>query len=91
MAQPGALSSTLSGFRLVNQFAQRLQQENVEFSEMAKQELRLICGAVDEILDIRKRYDNGETISSIEKDYLHKISHSTVRRIALRESYASVN
>lgn len=45
----------------------------------------------EEILDIRKRYDNGETISSIKKDYLHKISHSTIRRIALRESYASVN
>ena len=44
-----------------------------------------------EILDIRKRYDNNEPISSIAKDYLQKISLSTVRRIALRESYKDVN
>lgn len=44
-----------------------------------------------EILDIRKRYDNNESISSIAKDYLQKISLSTVRRIALRESYKDVN
>ena len=34
------------------EFAQRLKQENVEFSDMAKKELKLICAAVDEILSI---------------------------------------
>ena len=51
------------------EFAQRLQQENVEFSEMAKQELRLICGAVDEILDITVKAfsdNNNSTAKLIE-------------------------
>jgi len=34
------------------EFAQRLKQENTEFSDMAKQELRIICAAVEEILSI---------------------------------------
>ena len=34
------------------EFAERLKQEDVEFSDMAKQELKLICGAVDEVLEI---------------------------------------
>lgn len=34
------------------EFAQRLNQENTEFSDMAKQELQIICAAVEEILSI---------------------------------------
>jgi phosphate:Na+ symporter len=34
------------------EMAQRLQAEKVQFSDMAKQELRLICDAVNEILEI---------------------------------------
>ena len=43
----------------------------------------------EEVLDIRKRYDNGESIANICKIYT-KISKSTIRRIALRESYNSI-
>ena len=51
------------------EFAQRLQKENVEFSDMAKQELRLICDAVDEILSITVRAiedDDSNTAKLIE-------------------------
>ena len=51
------------------EFAQRLQKENVEFSSMAKQELRLICDAVDEILSITVRAmeeDDNNTAKLIE-------------------------
>jgi len=34
------------------EFAQRMKQENVSFSDMALEELKLICAAVDEILSI---------------------------------------
>lgn len=44
----------------------------------------------EEILIIRNRYDNGETFASISKDFPN-ISASTIRRIALRESYKNVN
>ena len=43
----------------------------------------------EDILLIRKRYDEGENISSISKDFSH-ISKSSVRRIALRESFKDV-
>ena len=43
----------------------------------------------EQILTIRDRYDNGEKFIDIAKDYPH-ISKSTVRRIAIRESYKSV-
>ena len=43
----------------------------------------------EQILEIRSRYDNGENISSISKDFNH-ISKSTVRRIALREVYKDI-
>lgn len=43
----------------------------------------------EQILAIRKRYDEGESFTSIAKDYTN-ISRSTVRRIAIRESYADV-
>lgn len=43
----------------------------------------------EQILEIRYRYDNGEPINLIAKDFNH-ISKSTVRRIALRESYKDV-
>jgi len=41
------------------------------------------------ILEVRKRYDNGESISSILKDFSY-VSRNTIRRIALRESYKDV-
>ena len=34
------------------ELAQKLKEENAEFSSMAKNELKLLCGAVNEILDI---------------------------------------
>ena len=40
-------------------------------------------------MEIRKRYDEQEPLSSIVKDFSH-ISKSTVRRIALRESYKDI-
>ena len=43
----------------------------------------------EQILEIRKRYDNGDTIANIAKDFTH-IAKSTVRRIALRESYKDI-
>ena len=43
----------------------------------------------EQVLDIRKRYDNGESFVDIQKIY-NFLSKSTVRRIALRESYSSI-
>ena len=43
----------------------------------------------EQIMEIRKRYDEQEPLSSIVKDFSH-ISKSTVRRIALRESYKDI-
>ena len=43
----------------------------------------------EQIKEIRLRYDNGELIPHIAKDFPH-ISKSTVRRIALREVYKDV-
>lgn len=43
----------------------------------------------EQIKEIRTRYDNGELIPQIAKDFTH-ISKSTVRRIALREVYKDV-
>lgn len=43
----------------------------------------------EQILEIRSRYDNGESLSSISKSF-QNICKSTVRRIAKRESYKDV-
>lgn len=43
----------------------------------------------EQVLDIRKRYDSGESFTAIQKIY-NFLSKSTVRRIALRESYSSI-
>ena len=51
------------------ELAQRLRSENVTFSETAKEELRLLCNAVTEILDITLlafETNNNETALSIE-------------------------
>ena len=47
------------GINLV-ELSQRLRAENIQFSENAKQELTLLCAAINEILDI--------TITAFEKD-----------------------
>lgn len=43
-----------------------------------------------DILDIRQRYEQGETLSSISKDYIFRLSKSTIRRIALKEVFTNV-
>lgn len=43
----------------------------------------------EEVLEIRRRRENGETFVSIAKDF-PQINKSTVRRIALRESYKDI-
>jgi len=51
------------------ELAERLKAEGVEFSEMAKKELTIICGAVNEILDITLdafSTDNVEAAKKIE-------------------------
>ena len=51
------------------ELAERLQAESTTFSDMAKQELQLICGAVNEILDITGAAfanDDNEAAKSIE-------------------------
>lgn len=62
-----------------------------EYSSIANKGLnngRAKCSK-EMILEVRNRYDNGESISSILKDFPH-VSKSTIRRIALRESYKDV-
>lgn len=62
-----------------------------EYSAEANQGLkngRAKC-TKEEILEMRKRYDQGETISNIAKDY-NFVSKSTVRRIVLREVYKNI-
>ena len=51
------------------ELAERLQAENTSFSDMAKEEMGLICGAVNEILDITLdafSTDNNELAKTIE-------------------------
>lgn len=43
----------------------------------------------EQVLDIRKRYNDGESFVDIQKIY-NFLSKSTVRRIALKESYSSI-
>lgn len=43
----------------------------------------------EQVLDIRHRYDNGASFAEIQKLY-NFLSKSTIRRIALRESYSSI-
>ena len=62
-----------------------------EYSSEANQGIkngRAKCSK-EQVLDIRKRYDNGESFVNIQKIY-NFLSKSTVRRIALRESYSSI-
>ena len=60
--QVDMLMQTVPNFERVGDYAtnlvelsQRLKSENTSFSEMAQQELEIICGAVNEILDITVR------------------------------------
>lgn len=46
--------------------------------------------SIEDIQNIRKRFDEGESIILIAKDYENKISKSTVRRIAKRESFKDI-
>ena len=51
------------------ELAERLQAESAPFSDMAKQEIQLLCDAIDEILDITLdafTSDNNEKAKSIE-------------------------
>lgn len=62
-----------------------------EYSSIANKGLnngRAKCSK-EMILEVRDRYDNGESIPSILKDFPH-VSKNTIRRIALRESYKDV-
>ena len=43
----------------------------------------------EQVLDIRNRYDSGASFTEIQKLY-NFLSKSTIRRIALRESYSSI-
>lgn len=44
---------------------------------------------VNDVLEIRKRYDNGETIKEIHKNYCF-VSESTIRKICKRETWKTV-
>lgn len=46
--------------------------------------------SIDDINNIRKRYDEGEKISSILADYSGKLSEVTIRRIAKRETFKNL-
>ena len=45
----------------------------------------------EEVLDIRAMFDNGISLAEIYQKYSYKLSKSTVRRIALRESYKIID
>ncbi len=49
------------------ELAERLKAENVEFSEMAKKELTIICGAVNEILDITLHAFSTDDVEAAKK------------------------
>lgn len=73
------------------EYLQNTKKTRAEYSSEANSGIRngrAKC-STEEVLDIRKRYDNGEKISEIQRKY-SKLSKSTVRRIALRESYSSI-
>lgn len=67
------------------------QKSRQEYSHEANSGLKngKAKASYEDIIEIRKRRDNGETFSAINKDFPH-LSLSTVRRIALRESYKTV-
>jgi hypothetical protein len=44
---------------------------------------------MEQIVDIRNKYDNGMSLSEIHKLY-NFVSKSTIRRIALREVYKNI-
>lgn len=47
--------------------------------------------SIEDIFDIREKYDNGLSIADIYNSYYrNKVSKNTVRRIALRESYKDI-
>ena len=67
------------------------QKSRQEYSHEANSGLKngRAKASYEDIIQIRQRKDAGETYTSIAKDFPH-LSKSTIRRIALRESYKDV-